>query len=211
MKRTLPALLLLICSVPLVAETYQTRSGKYSVEIRTTAAGENVRYDVTVTDLFTQEVMVFAPIESPREERVETMSGDLRVVIAPYAQSLALDLTSPKGKLHAVWNSHPAMVRVSVEDVERVGGDVRPPIVLTRVNPVYPEMARAERVAGVVIIEALVDKSGFVKDALILKDLPYGMGLAALDAVKQWRFAPATRNGEPVDVLFNLTINFRPG
>ena len=40
------------------------------------------------------------------------------------------------------------------------------------------------------------------------KPLPYGLSEAAADAVKQWIFKPATLNGEAVDVLFNLTINF---
>jgi type IV pilus assembly protein PilQ len=55
----------------------------------------------------------------------------------------------------------------------------------------------------------VIDHTGVVKDARVLKPLPFGLDQAALDAVKQWTFQPATLNGQAVDVLFNVTINFR--
>ena len=138
---------------------------------------------------------------------------DLQVWITPHEGAFTADLTATKAgqssTLHTVWNATPPIVRLNVENALRVGGDVKAPVVLSRVEPHYPEAARADRVSGIVIVEVLIDKSGVVKDALILRDLPHGIGPSALEAVRQWRFAPATRNGEPVDVLFNLTVNFK--
>lgn len=91
----------------------------------------------------------------------------------------------------------------------RVGGDVKPPIVRHRVEPVIPEAARKARVAGIVIIEAVIDKQGMVKDARVLKPLPFGLDAAALEAVRQWTFEPGTLHGQPVDVIFNLTVNMK--
>jgi len=91
----------------------------------------------------------------------------------------------------------------------RVGGDVKPPVIINRVEPIYPALAKASRISGVVILEVVIDHTGVVKDARIVKPLPFGLDQAALDAVKQWTFRPATLNGTAVDVLFNLTINFR--
>ena len=91
----------------------------------------------------------------------------------------------------------------------RVGGDVKAPVLLTRVEPIYPEEARAHRIAGIVIVEVVIDKSGRVVDAKELKGLPYGAGEAALDAVRQWTFRPGTLDGQPVDVIFNLTVSMR--
>jgi TonB family protein len=54
------------------------------------------------------------------------------------------------------------------------------------------------------------DKSGIVRDVKVLKPLPFGLDQAAVDAVRQWRFAPATVNGEPLDVIFQMIIGF-PG
>ena len=93
--------------------------------------------------------------------------------------------------------------------IQRVGGDVAPPRVLTRVAPVYTERARLARVQGIVIVEAVVDEHGDVSNVRVLKGLPDGLDTAAVDAVKQWKFAPATLYGKPVAVYFILTVNFK--
>ncbi len=92
---------------------------------------------------------------------------------------------------------------------ERVGGDIKAPKVLNRVDPAFTEEAKAARIAGIVIIEALVGEDGVVRDAKVIKDLPMGLGQAAVDAVRQWTFEPATKDGKPVPVVFNLTVNFK--
>ena len=81
-------------------------------------------------------------------------------------------------------------------------------MVLNRVEPQYTEVARKAREAGVVIVEAIIDKNGNVDKVKVLKGLPMGLSEAAEDAVKRWKFKPGTLNGEPVDVIFNLTVNF---
>jgi TonB family protein len=43
----------------------------------------------------------------------------------------------------------------------------------------------------------------------VLKPLPFGLDQAAADAVQRWKFRPGTLNGQPVDVIFNLTVNFK--
>ena len=91
----------------------------------------------------------------------------------------------------------------------RVGGDVKAPIAINRVEPQYTEVARKARIEGMVIIEAIIDRNGNVTDVRILKPLPLGLGDAALEAVKRWKFQPGTLNGQPVPVIYNLTVNFR--
>ncbi|MEA2344383.1 MAG: bla regulator protein blaR1 [Thermoanaerobaculia bacterium] len=88
------------------------------------------------------------------------------------------------------------------------GGDVKAPVAIHRVEPLYPDEARQAGISGIVILETLVDRNGVVKDVRVLKPLPFGLSEAAVDAVRQWRFKPGTKNGEPVDVISNLTINF---
>ena len=91
----------------------------------------------------------------------------------------------------------------------RVGGDVKAPVVITRVEPTYPEVARKARIAGIVIVECIIDKNGNVTNVQVLKPLPFGLDQAAADAVRRWKFKPGTLNGQPVDVIFNLTVNFK--
>jgi len=91
----------------------------------------------------------------------------------------------------------------------RVGGDVQPPVKISAPSPQYTEIARKARIQGVVIVEAIIDKAGAVTNVKILKGLPMGLDTAAADAVKKWKFKPATLNGKPVAVIYNLTVNFR--
>jgi protein TonB len=91
----------------------------------------------------------------------------------------------------------------------RVGGDVAPPTAVTRVEPVYTDIARKAHISGIVIIETIIDRNGNVTDARILKGLPLGLDQSALDAVKRWKFKPGTLNGQPVPVIFTLTVNFQ--
>jgi TonB family protein len=90
-----------------------------------------------------------------------------------------------------------------------VAGDVVAPEKLSAPQPVYTEMARKARIQGVVIVQAIIDKTGEVTNVKVLKGLPMGLDVAAADAVKKWKFRPATLNGKPVDVYYNLTVNFR--
>ncbi len=91
----------------------------------------------------------------------------------------------------------------------RVGGNVKAPTIVTRVEPEYTEIARKARIAGIVIIEAVIDKQGNVTEARILKPLPMGLDQQALAAIRQWKFRPGMLNGQPVAVYYNLTVNFR--
>jgi protein TonB len=90
----------------------------------------------------------------------------------------------------------------------RVGGDVKAPVVTQRVQPKYTDTARNARVTGVVIVEAVINKNGEVEQVKVVKPLPMGLAQEAEAAVRQWKFKPGTLNGQPVDVIFNLTVNF---
>jgi protein TonB len=89
----------------------------------------------------------------------------------------------------------------------RVGGNIKPPTKIRNVNPVYPEDAKAQKVQGVVIIEARIEPDGRVGDVRILRSIPM-LDEAALEAVRQWEFTPTWLNGEPVPVIMTVTLNF---
>lgn len=91
----------------------------------------------------------------------------------------------------------------------RVGGDVKAPVISHREEPEYTEIARQARVQGVVIVEAIIDKNGNVDAVKVVKGLPMGLSEAAVRAVRQWKFKAGTLNGQPVDTIFNLTVNFK--
>lgn len=90
----------------------------------------------------------------------------------------------------------------------QVGGEVAPPVRVFGPAPPYTEEARQSRVQGVVILEAIIDAMGNVGDVKVLKGLPFGLTEQAVQTAEEWKFKPATRNGTPVAVFFNLTIRF---
>jgi TonB family protein len=91
----------------------------------------------------------------------------------------------------------------------RVGGDVKAPVIESRVEPLMPAEAAAANIHGIVILEIIVDRNGNVRDVQVLKPLPHGLDQAAVDAVKQWKYRPGTLNGVPVDVIYNITLEFK--
>jgi TonB family protein len=80
---------------------------------------------------------------------------------------------------------------------------------IDRVVPRYPMSARGAGVEGPVVIRGIVRRDGTIDNVEVIKDLPYGLGEAAREAVSQWRFRPATVGGEPIDVYYTVTVNFR--
>ncbi|HXG58043.1 MAG TPA: TonB family protein [Thermoanaerobaculia bacterium] len=80
---------------------------------------------------------------------------------------------------------------------------------IERVIPRYPQAARLARVSGTVVIRGIVRKDGRIDNVEVIKDLPYGLGEAAREAVSRWRFRPATYRGEPIDVYYTVNVNFR--
>jgi len=89
----------------------------------------------------------------------------------------------------------------------RVGGRIRPPNKIKDVKPVYPPIAQAARVEGMVIIEATIGPTGSVLEAKLLRSIPL-LDAAALEAVRQWEFTPTLLNGSPVAVVMTITVNF---
>lgn len=90
----------------------------------------------------------------------------------------------------------------------RVGGPVSAPVKVSGADPVYPEVARKVGREGVVILECLVDRAGRVREVSVLKGEPLGLTEAAVEAVRGWSFKPADMEGQPVDVLYILTVRF---
>jgi len=88
-----------------------------------------------------------------------------------------------------------------------VGGHIKPPTKIKDVRPVYPAIAQAARVEGLVIIETTISPTGRVMVAKLLRSIPL-LDAAALDAVRQWEFTPTLLNGNPVPVVMTVTVNF---
>jgi periplasmic protein TonB len=95
--------------------------------------------------------------------------------------------------------------------VEAGGGVVSPVLIESSgVKPVYPEEALRAGLEGLVVLEAIVDERGRVgHDVKVVRRLGLGCDEAAVAAVRQWRFRPATRDGKPIKVRRIFPILFR--
>jgi protein TonB len=89
------------------------------------------------------------------------------------------------------------------------GGDVHAPVLVRRVEPVYPETARKARLEGVVILEAIITADGEIEAVHVVKSAGALLDASAEQAVARWRYRPATLNGRAVRVLLTVTISFR--
>jgi len=95
----------------------------------------------------------------------------------------------------------PAQTRI------RQGGAVQAAMLVNRVQPTYPPLARQTRISGTVRLHAIISKDGSVQQLEVLQGHPL-LVQAALDAVRQWKYRPTTLNGEPVEVDTTIDVIF---
>jgi protein TonB len=90
-----------------------------------------------------------------------------------------------------------------------IGNGVKSPVVIRRVEPIYPPLAIRAHVSGSVVLECVIDKSGRIRDVRVESSSFGAFEQPAIDAVRQWLFAPGRLNGQPVDTIFQLTVKFQ--
>jgi TonB family protein len=92
----------------------------------------------------------------------------------------------------------------------RVGGAVTPPVLLHQVDPEYSDEARRARYQGICVVSIIVDVKGNPQNPRVVQPLGMGLDEKALEAVKQYRFKPAMKDGKtPVPVMVKIQVNFR--
>jgi periplasmic protein TonB len=90
----------------------------------------------------------------------------------------------------------------------RVGGQIKEPALIYRVEPVYPGVAISANIEGTVILEAIVDEDGRVETVRVLRSVSV-LDRAAVEAVKQWRYSPVILNGKPETFILTVAVTFR--
>jgi TonB family protein len=83
------------------------------------------------------------------------------------------------------------------------------PRLLKEVKGDYTDEARRAGISGDVVLELVVRRDGTVGEVRVLEGLGGGLNERAIHAVRQWRFAPATRQGAPVDVIVEVAMEFK--
>jgi TonB family protein len=142
-----------------------------------------------------------------REDNVVIKSGqplklDLTLEVGEVSQYLEVVGKSPRLSSAPPAYPHPQRIRV--------GGNVQQANLIHEVRPEYPEAARQAGIEGTISLEAIIGKDGTVVNHRVLNTLADpSLAKAASQAVKQWRYQPTLLNGEPIEVVTTITINFR--
>ena len=92
--------------------------------------------------------------------------------------------------------------------VYKVGGGISAPQAVSAPDPDYTEEARRAKRQGTCVLWLIVDSSGRPRDIRVVRGLGFGLDAKALEAVKQWKFQPALKDGKPVDVQISVNIDF---
>lgn len=94
-------------------------------------------------------------------------------------------------------------------EVYKVGHGITPPMEVSAPAPAYAETARKVGYEGTCAMTLIVGSDGSPRNIRVVRPLGMGLDDKALEAVHQWRFKPATKDGEPVSVKVNIEVNFR--
>jgi periplasmic protein TonB len=112
------------------------------------------------------------------------------------------------GVIGSVLSSTPTVApKIATPQRVRVSSGVVQGLLVKRVNPVYPPLARQARIQGVVILQAQISKEGNIENLQLISGHPM-LAPAAIEAVKQWKYRPYLLNGEPCEVDTQIQVNF---
>jgi protein TonB len=92
--------------------------------------------------------------------------------------------------------------------VYKVGGGISAPQAISAPDPDYTEEARRAKKQGTCVLWLIVDAAGHPRDIKVVRGLGLGLDAKALEAVRQWRFQPALKDGKPVDVQISVEVEF---
>jgi TonB family protein len=122
--------------------------------------------------------------------------------VAPFMKESLLPETPPKVK-----KPEPTGGRVKPE----ANDPVDPPRLKRRIRPSYPAGLAGHLVGGETVVHAFIDPQGKVRDPVLAESCGYvSADLAAMEALREWRYEPARRDGKPIQVFLRVTINFKP-
>jgi periplasmic protein TonB len=111
------------------------------------------------------------------------------------------------GVIGGIVNSSAPVPKVATPTRVRVSQGVTQGLLLRRIQPTYPPLAKQARIAGAVVLQAEISKDGSIQNLHVISGHPM-LVPSAIEAVKQWKYRPYILNGEPVEVETTITVNF---
>jgi periplasmic protein TonB len=112
------------------------------------------------------------------------------------------------GVMGSILSSTPVAVpKIATPQRVRVSSGVQSGLLIRKVPPAYPPLARQARIQGSVLLQAQISKEGNIENLQLISGHPM-LAPAAIEAVKQWKYKPYLLNGEPVEVETQVQVNF---
>src|ERR1019366_1785949 len=104
----------------------------------------------------------------------------------------------------------PSQARLEAPGAIWVSGEEQQARLVRQGGPVYPAAARQAGISGVVRLGVVIAKDGMVRDITVMNGPGLELDNAAMQAVRQWVYKPALLNGQPVEVVTTVEVNFAP-
>lgn len=191
-------------SVPDATVVVSAKEGGIKEITISNAAGE---YDFRALPLGRYSIEVRIAGFRPFQQALELHANEAKELV------VALEVGEVKETINVVAKAPPTAppdTRSGAPRRIRVGGNVQATKLLHQVNPVYPERARAQGIHGSVLLEAIILKDGALGGMRVLNKLADpDLVDAAIEAVRNWRYEPTLLNGQPIEVVTTITVNFR--
>jgi len=112
------------------------------------------------------------------------------------------------GVMGSILSATPTVApKIATPQRVRVSSGVSTGMLVRKVPPTYPPLARQARIQGTVILQAMISKEGTIENLQLISGHPM-LAPAAIEAVKQWKYKPYLLNGEPVEVETQVQVNF---
>jgi len=111
------------------------------------------------------------------------------------------------GSIVNAGNNVAALPKIATPQRVRVSSGVQSGLLVRKVPPTYPPLARQARIQGTVVLQAQISKTGDIENLQLVSGHPM-LAPAAIEAVKQWKYKPYLLNGEPVEVETTVQVNF---
>ncbi len=216
--KTRIGMLIVLLLVSTTAFADALRSDRHLLKIEASGAVANRQYNVQIFSAESRQHIAHLKLATKGDTgaEAETAAGGVtyKARVETFSESYVVTFTATEGGevIDTMRGGFaPKKVQQPVPSrAVRSGREVNAPKVIRRVEPTYTEDAKTAGAIGTVILEVLIDKGGFVRETKVVKAMGYGLTESAIDAVTAWQFEPSLHQRMPVEVVHEVTLEFKP-
>ncbi len=170
-------------------------------EVTTADANGEYRFQSIPSGHYTLEFS--SPGFALQRVEVDLVAGASSIVDSHLAIGRITETVKARSQESAAMPKERILIRTMPSGQVQVARLIRQP------RPVYPEELKRQGIQGTVLILAVISKDGDVLNPRVVNTVDPGLAQAALDAVRQWRYEPTRLNGNPVEVVTNISVEFQ--